>query len=133
MTSAVMIFMRRAWPGRRHPASGTTLNRLPLRSEAFSTARQYVQSMDARRDRRLDAVDLVVALAFTLALQVEIWALPAAGFGRFTAAIPAPLGIGKLTLEDGSDVSGFLCEVHAVAGAEDITAHGGWRAYLASR
>jgi ribonucleoside-diphosphate reductase alpha chain len=37
------------------------------------------------------------------------------------------------TLEDGSDVSGFLCEAHAVAGAEDITVHGGWRAYLASR
>ncbi|KQO57912.1 MULTISPECIES: allophanate hydrolase [unclassified Methylobacterium] len=66
-------------------------------------------------------------------LEVEIWALPPAGFGRFTAAIPAPLGIGKLTLEDGSDVSGFLCEAHAVAGAEDITIHGGWRAYLASR
>ncbi len=30
--------------------------------------------MDAVRDRRPDAVDLVVALAFTLALQVEIWA-----------------------------------------------------------
>ncbi len=30
--------------------------------------------MDAARDRRPDAVDLVVALAFTLALQVEIWA-----------------------------------------------------------
>ena len=66
-------------------------------------------------------------------LEVEIWALPPAGFGRFTAAIPAPLGIGKLTLEDGSNVSGFLCEAHAVAGAEDITIHGGWRAYLASR
>jgi allophanate hydrolase len=66
-------------------------------------------------------------------LEVEIWALPPAGFGRFTAAIPAPLGIGKLTLEDGSEVSGFLCEAHAVAGAEDITRHGGWRAYLASR
>jgi allophanate hydrolase len=66
-------------------------------------------------------------------LAVEVWELPAAAFGQFVARIPAPLGIGKVTLEDGSQVSGFLCEAHALAGAEDITHHGGWRAYLASR
>jgi allophanate hydrolase len=49
------------------------------------------------------------------------------------ARIPAPLGIGKLTLADGDQVSGFLCEGHAVAGAEEITGFGGWRAYRAAR
>ena len=38
-----------------------------------------------------------------------------------------------LQLEDGRHVHGFLCEAHALAGAQDITAHGAWRAYLASR
>jgi len=65
------------------------------------------------------------------AIAVELWALPEAAFGRFVAAIPAPLGIGKLTLADGSEVSGFLCEGHAIADARDITAFGGWRAYCA--
>ncbi|MCF4166761.1 allophanate hydrolase [Zavarzinia compransoris] len=65
-------------------------------------------------------------------LEVEVWALPAAAFGRFVAAIPAPLGIGKISLEDGSAVSGFLCEAHAVQGAPEITPLGGWRAYCAS-
>ncbi|MFA5120429.1 allophanate hydrolase [Zavarzinia sp.] len=64
-------------------------------------------------------------------LEVEVWALPAAGFGRFVAAIPAPLGIGKVTLDDGSKVSGFLCEAHALQGAPEITPLGGWRAYCA--
>lgn len=64
-------------------------------------------------------------------ITLEVWALPAAAFGQFVARIPAPLGIGKLTLADGSQVSGFLCEAHAVTGAEDITHHGGWRAYRA--
>jgi len=59
--------------------------------------------------------------------------LPQDVFGRFVAKIPAPLGIGKVTLDDGSAVSGFLCEAHAVAGAEEITRYGGWRAFLASR
>lgn len=65
-------------------------------------------------------------------LAVEVWGLSPAAFGRFAAAIPAPLGIGKISLEDGSAVSGFLCEAHALEGAEEITAHGGWRAYLAA-
>jgi allophanate hydrolase len=63
-------------------------------------------------------------------LEVEVWTLPPAAFGRFVANIPAPLGIGKLTLDDGSQVSGFLCEAHAVAGAREITELGGWRAYI---
>jgi allophanate hydrolase len=32
---------------------------------------------------------------------------------------------------DGEPVKGFLCEAHAVQGAEDISAWGGWRAYRA--
>ena len=66
-------------------------------------------------------------------IQVEIWALPAAAFGQFVARIPAPLGIGKLTLADGGTVSGFLCEAHALQGAEEITSFGGWRAWRAGR
>jgi allophanate hydrolase len=66
-------------------------------------------------------------------ITVEVWSLPAASFGAFVAAIPAPLGIGKLTLGDGSIVSGFLCESHAVTGAREITQLGGWRAYIGQK
>ena len=66
-------------------------------------------------------------------LAVEVWALPAAAFGAFVAAIPAPLGVGKITLDDGSQVTGFLCEAHALAGAEEITRFGGWSAYRAAQ
>jgi allophanate hydrolase len=67
------------------------------------------------------------------AVEVEVWALPQAEVGSFLALIPAPLGLGTIELEDGSPVHGFLCEAHALAGARDITAHGGWRAWLAAR
>ena len=66
-------------------------------------------------------------------LEVEVWALEPAAFGRFVARIPAPLGIGKITLADGAEVPGFLCEAYAVAEAQEITQLGGWRAYLAAR
>jgi len=66
-------------------------------------------------------------------IAVEVWALPAAAFGAFVARIPAPLGIGKLTLADGTSVSGFLCEAHALQGADEITSFGGWRSYRTVR
>ena len=66
-------------------------------------------------------------------VDVEVWSVPAEHFGSFVAGIPAPLGIGKVDLEDGQQVSGFLCESHAVEGARDITELGGWRQYLRAR
>jgi allophanate hydrolase len=66
------------------------------------------------------------------AIELEVWTLPAAQVGTFLSKVPAPLGLGTVTLADGSGVTGFLCESHATAGARDITALGGWRAYLAS-
>ncbi len=64
-------------------------------------------------------------------IDVEIWSLPAEYFGSFVNGIPAPLGIGKVRLEDGRQVSGFICEPYGIQGAEEITALGGWRAYMA--
>jgi allophanate hydrolase len=63
-------------------------------------------------------------------IEVEIWEMDFAAFGSFVAEIPPPLGIGTATLEDGAKVKCFLVEAHAVAGAEDITAFGGWRKWL---
>ena len=51
-----------------------------------------------------------------VAIDVEVWRMPVEHFGSFVAGIPAPLGIGKVKLEDGSAVSGFLCESLGVAG-----------------
>jgi allophanate hydrolase len=65
-------------------------------------------------------------------IEVEVWALPLEYYGSFVAGIPAPLGIGSVMLAGGRTTQGFVCEAYAVAGAEDITALGGWRRYLAS-
>jgi allophanate hydrolase len=62
-------------------------------------------------------------------VEVEVWDVPLATVGSFLAGVSSPLTLGKLELEDGERVTGFLCEAFAVAGAEDITAHGGWRGY----
>jgi len=66
------------------------------------------------------------------AIEVEVYELPQAAVGSFLALIPAPLGLGSVELADGRWVHGFICEPWALAGAPDISAFGGWRAYLAS-
>jgi allophanate hydrolase len=76
---------------------------------------------------------LIRVAAGGASIDVEVWAVPAEHFGSFVAGIPAPLGIGKVDLEDGERVCGFICEGHAAAGAEDITALGSWREYLRSK
>jgi len=68
-----------------------------------------------------------------VAVDVEVWRVPAEHFGTFVAGIPSPLGIGKVKLEDGGEVSGFMCEALGVAEAQDISALGGWRQYLSTR
>jgi allophanate hydrolase len=64
------------------------------------------------------------------AIDAEVWELTPAALGELLSQVPAPLAIGRVTLEDGSEVAGFICEAYAAATAEDVSAFGGWRAYL---
>ena len=66
------------------------------------------------------------------AIACEVWEIHASQFGSFVAGIPAPLGIGKVELADGSTVNGFICEPVGIEGARDITEFGGWVAWIAS-
>jgi allophanate hydrolase len=65
-------------------------------------------------------------------IEVEVWALPADMVGSFVDGVPQPLGIGKVMLEDRTQVMGFIAEPAAIEGATEITRFGGWRKYLAS-
>jgi allophanate hydrolase len=67
------------------------------------------------------------------AIEIEVYELDIAAFGSFVAEVAAPLAIGTVTLEDGSEVKGFVAEPRALDGAQDITAFGGWRAFVGSR
>ena len=65
-------------------------------------------------------------------IALEIWQLPLENYGKLVASVPAPLGFGTLTLQDGQQVAGFLCEAYISETATDISSFGGWRAYLQS-
>ncbi len=65
-------------------------------------------------------------------IELEVWGLTAQAFGAFVAAIPPPLGVGTIELDDGTFVKGFLCESYAISRARDITHTGGWRRFLST-
>lgn len=65
-------------------------------------------------------------------IDVEIWEMPSENFGSFVAAIPEPLGIGKVELESGDWLPSFICEPYGFDGAVNISKYGGWRAYIAT-
>ncbi len=66
-------------------------------------------------------------------IDLEIWELPVAQVGNFMREVPSPLTIGTIHLSDGRAVKGFLCEEAAVQDAVNISAFGGWKAYLKSQ
>ena len=65
-------------------------------------------------------------------IELELWTLSPTALGNLLGDVPAPLAIGRVELADGSEVTGFVCEGHATADADDVTEHGGWRAYIAA-
>ncbi len=118
---------------------GAHLSGLPLNHQLTSRGARLREATHTAPQYRLYALPDTVppkpglrkVLAGGAAIAVELWSLTPAAFGAFVAEVPPPLAIGTLMLSDGRAVKGFVCEPHALEGATDITALGGWRAYLA--
>lgn len=118
---------------------GAHLTGMPLNTQLTQRDAVLVEQTLTAGDYRLHALPGtvppkpgLVKSASGASIIVELWDIPLARFGEFVAEIPAPLGIGNLTLKDGRSVKGFICEPWAIEGALDITGFGGWRAYIAS-
>lgn len=119
---------------------GAHLTGMPLNTQLIERKARFVESTFTADCYRLFALPnttppkpgLIRTHDKGAEIIVELWDVPTHHFGSFVALIPAPLGIGTLTLKDGREVKGFICEGAAVEGAKDITPLGGWRAYIKS-
>ncbi len=118
---------------------GAHLSGLPLNGEITGRGGRFLRAVPTSPDYRFHALPggpparpglIRVAAGTGTAIETEVWALPAAGFGTFVASVPAPLSIGTLRLADGTTPKGFLVEPEGLAGATDISDYGGWRRYL---
>ncbi|MGO4533579.1 allophanate hydrolase [Leifsonia sp. 2MCAF36] len=116
---------------------GAHLAGQPLNGQLVSAGGSFAGAVTTTPDYRLFALSTSPAKPGMVRVSTggqsiagELWTLPAAGFARFVAGLPAPMTIGRVTLADGRDVAGFLCEPIATEGAVDITGYGGWRGWL---
>ena len=121
---------------------GAHLSGMPLNGQLIERGARLLEATSTAPDYRLYALRgtaplkpglLRVAPGEGGSIAIEIWEMPVAAYGSFVALIGAPLGIGTLRLADGGTVQGFLCEACDTAGQPDITAHGGWRAWIAAQ
>ena len=117
---------------------GAHLKDMPLHWQLTSRNATFVGAFETAPTYRLyamaDSVPPKPALVHSTdgsAIKVEVYEMDVAAFGSFVVEVPAPLAIGTVTLSDGTSVKGFVAEPRALTGAEDITALGGWRAYIA--
>src|SRR3984893_10508982 len=117
---------------------GAHLSGMTLNSELKALGGRLLEAASTAPDYKLYALDtsppkpgmLRVSGGAGSAVELELWALSAASFGKFVAAIPPPLSIGTLRLADGRGVKGFIVEAADINGARDISAFGGWRAFM---
>jgi allophanate hydrolase len=122
-------------------AVGAHLSGMALNGELTDLGGRLLEEAVTAPDYKLYALDttppkpgmLRVEPGTGSPIKLELWALSAAAFGKFVAAIPPPLSIGTVRLADGRGIKGFLVEPAAVNGAKDISAFGGWRAFMAQR
>ena len=119
---------------------GAHMNNLPLNWQLRERGGEFLRACRTAEQYRMFALKSgAVARPLLLrdstskqTIEIEVWQIPAAEFGSFVAEIPAPLGIGKVLLEDGTSLSGFIGEAAGNQDAEEITSFGGWRAWLKS-
>ncbi len=116
---------------------GAHMSGLPLNHELTSRAGRYLRTAETAPVYRLFVLaggpptrPGMIRSEPGRAIDLEIWALPAEKLADLLASIPPPLSIGTIALADGTRVKGFLTEPAGLADAEEITSHGGWRAFL---
>jgi hypothetical protein len=118
--------------------NGTLMRGLELNGNLLRAGARFAREARTAPHYRLYSIEdvhpaMLRAASGGARIALELWQVPAAGIAQVLAQEPAGLCIGKIALEDGAEVLGVLGEAWLCERGRDITAHGGWRAYLAAR
>jgi allophanate hydrolase len=111
---------------------GAHMSGLPLNAQVTSLGGRFLREATTAGGYKLFALGNrpgLVRVPDGGSIADEVWALPTSAIGGLLAQVPPPLGFGTVVLDDGPCL-GFLAESAGVAEAPDITALGGWRAWV---
>jgi hypothetical protein len=119
--------------------NGTLMRGLKLNPNMTAAGAAFVRQTTTEPSYRLWTINddhpamIRVTDGSGVAVEVEVWSVPAAGLSGILLSEPPGLSIGKVRLADGSVVLGVIGEPALVEGQLEITTHGGWRGYIQSK
>ncbi len=118
--------------------NGTLMRGLELNPNMLAVGAEFVREDQTVPNYRIYSIGdrhpgMVRVAGGGVAVAVEVWAVPPAGLASILLKEPAGLSIGKVRLANGDEVLGVLAEPILCVGQREISEHGGWRAYCASR
>ena len=118
--------------------NGTLMRGLELNPNLIAVGATFVREDETEACYRLWSIgDRHPAMQRTRGagarVALELWDVPLAGLATVLLSEPPGLAIGKVLLRDGTVVLGVLGEPFLCEGEREITAFGGWRAYVATR
>jgi hypothetical protein len=118
--------------------NGTLMRGLALNGNLVAAGARFVRETRTHPAYRLWSIGdrhpaMLRVATGGVAVVVEVWDVPPPGLADILLKEPPGLCIGKVTLEDGTEVLGVLGEPILCDGEREITQYGGWRAYVAAR
>lgn len=118
--------------------NGTLMRGLELNRNMLDAGGTFVREAATVPAYRLWSIDdrhpaMIRVASGGVSVAVEVWAVSPDGLAKILVQEPPGLCIGKVRLSDGEVVLGVLGEPSLCEGQREITPHGGWRAYIASR
>ena len=118
--------------------NGTLMRGLVLNANLVAAGATFVRETRTLPIYRLWSIDdvhpaMVRVTSGGASVAVEVWDVPAAGLADVLLKEPPGLSIGKVFLDGGTETLGVLGEPALCEGQREITQHGGWRAYIATR
>jgi len=118
--------------------NGTLMRGFELNANMISAGATFVREATTVPAYRLWSINdrhpaMVRAASGGVSVAVEVWAVPPEGLAKILLQEPPGLCIGKVRLSDGEELLGVLGEPLLCEGQREITKHGGWRAYVASK
>jgi len=124
--------------GLRLAVNGTLMRGLELNPNMVAAGATFVREATTAPAYRLWSIGdrhpaMLRVSAGGRAVALEVWEVPPEGLAKILMQEPPGLCVGKVALADGEEVLGVLGEPFLVEGQREITAFGGWRAYLADR
>lgn len=117
--------------------NGTLMRGLELNDNLLAVGATFVRETMTEPTYRLFSINdvhpaMIRVKTGGVAIAVEVWAVPSAGLAQILLNEPPGLCIGKVRLDDGSEILGVVGESICCENTKEITQYGGWRNYIAN-